>query len=114
MSYSYHSRNPLAAANPLRSMVWNKPAAQVLGPSPRQLAEFNLAKCRSAVQHLSECLAEAYRNLGEQNRRKNKILRKISVAAAFRTINRIRTQLRAAHRDSASAGLAMLPFAAAA
>ena len=44
MSYTHTSRNPLAAANPLRSMVWNKPAHQVLGWTPRQCAEFEIAR----------------------------------------------------------------------
>lgn len=43
MAYgTYKSRDPRAAANPLRSMALFRPAAQVFGPSPLETAEATL------------------------------------------------------------------------
>ena len=105
---SYTSTNPRAATNPLRSVVWNKPASQVLGWIPAQVATFELGKARRDVSALTEQLQDLYRSLGEQNAVKNKVLRRLGQAAVFRSINKRRAMLRAARRALAATELALL------
>ena len=116
MSYTHTSRNPLAAANPLRSMVWNKPAHQVLGWTPRQCAEFEIARDRQSLATLEGHLIAAYAALGRANKQTGvgRYSREFCVAAAFRLINATRRQLRETRKSLARAEMALLACAIAA
>ncbi len=110
---SYTSRNPLAAANPLRSMVWNKPASQVLGWNPRQIAEFEIARDRQNLANLEDRLVGAYAQLGSANKQTGvgRYSREFCVATAFRSINATRASIRATRKSLATAELALLACA---
>ena len=116
MSYSYTSRNPAAAASPLRSMAMIRPAHQVIGWTPAQIATFNLTNARSAVSMLEDRFAGACRALGEANRvtGKKAWTRRARQSKAFGQINSARAQLRAARAHLVASEMAMLAFAAAA
>lgn len=108
MSYSYQTTNPRAATSPLRSMVWNKPAHQVLGWTERQTAAFELNKAIRDVAHQEANLIAAYQHLGSQNGHRNKVLRRIGQSAAMRLINSTRSRLRAARKALTTAHAALL------
>ena len=71
---------------------------------------FNLSKAEPIVPMLEAACAYACKTLGDANRMRSP-MRRFWQAKAFREINSIRAQLRAARKELAVAQLAMLPFA---
>lgn len=116
MSYSYTSSNPAAATSPLRSMAWSRPAHQVMGWTPAQVAGFNLSNARRDVSMLEERFASACQALGDANRLVGKKagMRRYWQGKAFGLINSARAQLRAARARLVASEMAMLAFTTAA
>lgn len=101
-SYTYHSRNPLARTNPLRSMPLYRSVESVFGPSPRQAAEIMLASAQAGVESMREGYRYACASLGRANA-EPLIRRHARKAMAMRFINQQRARLRAAEKDLAAA-----------
>jgi hypothetical protein len=112
-SYSYQSRNALAAASPLRSMPLFKPVERVMGWSEAQKVAFTLDRARAAVDSLVKRYASDCAALGECNRVKHPNMRRQWQAKAMRQINQTRASLRAARAALVAAELAATVFATA-
>ena len=96
--------------NPLRSMPFLRPAEQVLGYSPQQVAEWNLAIARRDVPALEQRYASACDGLSSANRMRGPMKRHWQ-SKSMQSLNSARAQLRAARKDLVVAEAAMLAFA---
>jgi hypothetical protein len=110
---TYHSRNPLARANPLRSLPLIRPAGATFRMSDQDRAVWPLQIARRDVPLLEKRYAVYCAALGAANRMRGPMKRHWQ-AQAFRQINAARAQLRAARKALVVAEAAMLQFAVAA
>jgi hypothetical protein len=112
LSYTAKSGRPIEARLPFSV----RPAHEVLGWTADQKAAWCVERDRLALAAAEANYVAACKELGLSNRMRNKILRRVNVAAAFRMINRARAAIRAARRALAASEIAVLqlalPFAA--
>ena len=102
---TYQARDPRAQLNTLRSLPLHRPVAAVFGPSALSRAIGDYRVARDACD-FSVALSRAYAELGRSNRVRPEH-RRARRAAAFRAINALRADQRAAwaRRDRAEAAL---------
>ena len=104
---TYQSTNPLARANPLRSIPFIRPAAAVLGHSDAFKAEWALSIARRDIDICEARLARCCFVLGEANKVRGP-MRRHWQSKAFRGINTARAGLRKARKALIAAETAML------
>ena len=107
---TYQTSNPLACTNPLRSILFARPAAAVLGPTDPARAEWALTIARRDVPLLEARYAVYCAALGDATRLRGPMPRHWQ-SKAFRQINSARKQLRDARKALIAAETAMLAFA---
>ena len=104
------TRHPLAVANPLRSIPLISPAGATFRMSDQAKAEWALQIARRDIPVLEQRYAVYCAALGAANRMRGP-MRRHWQAKAFRKINAVRGQLRAARKALTAAEAAMLAFA---
>jgi hypothetical protein len=110
LSYTAKSGRPTSAALPFSI----RPAHEVLGWTELQKADWALARDRIALAAAEANYSAACKELGLSNKMRNKTLRRINVAAAFRMINRARADIRRARAAIAASEAALAALSPAA
>ena len=110
MRYAGIRLDPRANSNPLRSLSLYRPAAQVMGWTAQQKAEFCVKRDRTALDRATTYLPIAYAGLGKANRVKGPMRRRYQ-ADAFRRINQARANVSAARKALAASEAALLALA---
>jgi hypothetical protein len=110
LSFTAKSGRPIEARLPFSI----RPAYQVMGWTDEQKAEWALARDRISLAAAEANFAAACKELGLSNKMRNKTLRRINVAAAFRMINRARADIRRARAAIAASEAALAALSPAA